>query len=50
MQKVFTNVCLREPVDGNDRSQVDTMVTSFKGNGYKLKRVFAEAAGYCKGD
>jgi hypothetical protein len=50
VEKVFRNVCLRDPVDGNDRTQVDGMVTSFKGNGYKLKRVFAEAAVYCRGD
>jgi hypothetical protein len=50
VQKVFRNVCLRDPVDGADRSQLDAMVTSFKGNGYRLKRVFAEAAVYCKGD
>jgi hypothetical protein len=50
VEKVFRNVCLRDPVDGADRTQVSSMVTSFKGNGYKLKRVFAEAAVYCKGD
>jgi hypothetical protein len=50
VEKVFRNVCLRDPVDGNDRAQVDSMVTSFRGNGYKLKRAFAEAAVYCKGD
>jgi hypothetical protein len=50
VQKVFRNVCLRDPVDGTDRAQVDSMVTSFRGNGYKLKRVFAEAAVYCRGD
>jgi hypothetical protein len=50
VQKVFRNVCLRDPVNGNDRAQVDSMVTSFRGNGYQLKRVFAEAAVYCQGD
>jgi hypothetical protein len=50
VQKVFRNVCLRDPVDGADRSQIDAMVTSFRGNGYRLKRVFAEAAVYCRGD
>jgi hypothetical protein len=50
VQKVFRNVCLRDPVDGADRAQVDSMVTSFRGNGYRLKRVFAEAAVYCRGD
>ncbi len=50
VQKVFRNVCLRDPVDSADRTQLDGMVTSFKGNGFRLKRVFAEAAVYCKGD
>jgi hypothetical protein len=50
VQKVFRNVCLRDPVNTADRSQIDAMVTSFKGNGYRLKRVFAEAAVYCRGD
>jgi hypothetical protein len=50
VQKVFRNVCLRDPVDGNDRAQVESMVSSFRGNGYRLKRVFAEAAVYCRGD
>jgi hypothetical protein len=50
VQKVFRNVCLRDPVDGADRAQVDSMVSSFRGNGYRLKRVFAEAAVYCRGD
>jgi hypothetical protein len=49
-KKVFRHVCLRDPVDGNDRTQISSMVTSLKGNGYKLKRAFAEAAVYCKGD
>ena len=39
-----------DPVDGADRSQVDDMAGSFRSNGYQLKRVFAEAAAYCKGD
>ena len=50
VQKVFRNVCLRDPVDSADRSQVDAMVTSFRSNGFRLKRVFAESAVYCKGD
>jgi hypothetical protein len=48
--KVFRNVCLRDPVDGADRARVDAMVTSFRSNGYRLKRVFAESAVYCRGD
>lgn len=50
VEKVFRNVCLRSPVDGADRSQIDSMVSSFRTGGYKLKRVFAESAAYCMGD
>jgi len=49
VEKVFTNVCLRAPVDSDDRDQIDDMVQSFKDNGYRLKEVFAEAAVYCMG-
>ena len=50
VEKVFRNVCFRAPSDSADRARVDSMVGSFRGNGYKLKRVFAEAATYCMGD
>jgi hypothetical protein len=50
VKKVFKNVCLREPQDAQDRSQVDTMVGNFQSSGYQIKRVFADAANYCKGD
>lgn len=50
VKKVFKTVCLREPVTEDDSNQIDTMVTSFKGSGYKLKQVFAESAVYCMGD
>ena len=49
VQKAFRAVCLRAPSDGADRAQVATMVTDFK-QGYSLKKVFAEAAVYCRGD
>ena len=45
---MFKAVCLRDPVDANDRNQVDTMTNSFRG-AYNLKQVFAESAGYCMG-
>ena len=48
--KVFRAMCLREPGDTADRTQVTTMTDSFIANGYNLKRVFAEAAIFCKGD
>ncbi|MDH5176133.1 MAG: hypothetical protein OEX15_05640, partial [Gammaproteobacteria bacterium] len=50
VQKVFKNVCFRNPSDAQDRARVQSMTASFKANGYQLKRVFAEAATYCMGD
>ncbi len=50
VEKVFKAICLRPPVDSADRTQVSSMVTSFKGSGYNLKQVFAESAVYCMGD
>ena len=50
VKKVFKTVCLREPEDLNDRTQVATMVSTFKaGNTYSMKRVFADSAVYCMG-
>jgi hypothetical protein len=49
-KKVFKAVCLRDPVDSADRTQVASMATDFKRNGYKMKPVFAEAAVYCMGN
>lgn len=50
VKKVFKTVCLRPAVDAADRAQIDTMTTSFKGNNYNLKQVFAESAVYCMGN
>ncbi len=50
VEKVFENVCLREPKDSADRAEVAAMVTSFQSNGYSLRRTFAESAAYCMGD
>jgi hypothetical protein len=47
VQKVFHAVCLRDPVDGADRTQVEAMTDSFVGSSYDLKQVFAESAAYC---
>ncbi|MBU2877250.1 hypothetical protein KO530_06200 [Aliiglaciecola lipolytica] len=49
VKKVFQNVCLRAPQDSEDWAQVDAMVDNFEGSGYQIKRVFADAANYCKG-
>jgi len=48
VKKVFRAVCLREPEDAADRSQVDTMINTFR-SGYSMKRAFADAAVYCMG-
>jgi hypothetical protein len=48
VEKVFKAVCLRDPVDSSDRTQVNTMTNAFRG-GHNLKDVFAASAGYCMG-
>lgn len=48
--KVFENVCLRKPQDANDRQAISTMTSSFVGNNYRIKDVFAASAAYCKGE
>lgn len=49
VNKVFENVCLRSPQDGDDRTQVSAMISNFRSSGFQIKRVFADAANYCKG-
>ncbi len=49
--KVFRNVCLRDPVDSLDRTQIATMTGNFTGTyAYDLKEVFAASAAYCMGN
>ena len=50
VKKVFRTVCLREPGNSADRSQVDTITAKFKADNYNMKTAFAEAAVYCIGD
>ena len=50
VQKVFKAVCLRDPVDDPDRTQITTMVSNFRSSNYRLKTVFSDAAVYCMGD
>lgn len=47
--KVFQNVCLREPENESDRTEIDNMVSRFQSNNYQIKQVFSDAANYCKG-
>ena len=49
VEKVFKQVCLRDPGDASDRQAVSTIKTKFKSTGYKLKQVFADAAIHCMG-
>lgn len=48
--KVFRSVCLRPPSDSADRTQIKTMVSNFRNDGYDLRRAFADSAVYCMGD
>jgi len=48
--KVFRNVCLRDPVDVADRGEIQLLTQTFTSNNYNLKRTFASAASYCRGE
>ncbi|WMS88509.1 hypothetical protein [Pleionea litopenaei] len=50
VRKVFKTVCLREPGNAADRSQIETMVTNFANSNYNLKQTFGESAVYCMGN
>jgi len=49
VKKVFRAVCLRDPENPTDRTKVDEIVTTFRGTGYQMKQVFADAAVHCMG-
>ncbi len=49
VKKAFQTVCLREPGNSADRTEVDSIVTDFKAGGYRMKQVFRDVAAYCKG-
>ena len=36
--------------DAADRTQIDDMVLAFRGGGYRLRQVYADAAVYCMGE
>ena len=50
VKKVFKTVCLRNPGNGADRNQIDSMTASFKADNYNLKTAFSDAAVYCMAD
>jgi len=50
VDKTFKAVCLRDAnVFQVDRDARDAFVTSFRGNGFKMRGVFTDVAAYCKG-
>mgnify|MGYP001814243507 FL=1 len=49
VKKAFRAVCLRDPENGTDRSKVDEIISTFRGTGYQMKQVFADAAVHCMG-
>lgn len=49
VEKVFKNVCLRDPINQSDIDEVQNLKGSFESSGYNIKRIFAESADYCKG-
>ena len=53
VKKAFRAVCLRDPdlADPNlgDGAKVDEIISTFRGTGYQMKQVFADAAVHCMG-
>jgi hypothetical protein len=50
VKKVFRTVCLRDPGDSSDRSQINAITADFRADNYNMKTAFAEAAVYCMGN
>ncbi|MGH1439473.1 MAG: hypothetical protein ACRBBR_05115 [Cellvibrionaceae bacterium] len=48
VEKVFKNVCLRDPINAADIAELSAQTSVFQSNNYNLKRVFAASADYCK--
>ncbi|MDG1463111.1 MAG: hypothetical protein P8R04_06015, partial [Gammaproteobacteria bacterium] len=49
VKQVFETVCLRKPLNSDDRSQISSMLSKFNAN-HDLKEQFKEAAVHCMGD
>ena len=49
VKKVFKAVCLRDPENAADRAAVDTITSTFRSTGYRMKQVFADTAVHCMG-
>src|SRR5210317_545889 len=49
VKKVFRAVCLRGPENAADRAAADTITSTFRSSGYRMKQVFADTAVHCMG-
>jgi hypothetical protein len=47
VQKVFKNVCLRDPISQSDLDQLPILRGVFESSTFNMKRLFAETANYC---
>lgn len=50
VEKVFVDVCLREPLGSSDQALMATATDNFIASGYRVKTVFADTAAYCMGE
>ncbi len=50
VKKVFRTVCLRDPGNSSDHSQIDTITAAFTADNFNMKTAFAETAVYCMGN
>ncbi|OUR87084.1 hypothetical protein A9Q81_26845 [Gammaproteobacteria bacterium 42_54_T18] len=51
VKKVFSTICLRDPITADDLTEMESLVTRFTGtHNYNLKQVFADTAEYCMGE
>jgi len=49
VEKVYKQVCLQDPIDVH-ATDLQTITTSFRDGGYRLKQVFADVAALCMGN
>ena len=50
VQKVFRQVCFRDPANETERNEVESIATDFEDQGYDMQMVFAKVAAYCMDD
>lgn len=50
VEKVFRQVCLRQPGSPEDHQLIDTATANLANAGFDLRRAFIDTADYCKGE